>query len=78
VKINNFLDYLKKQAAYFGRIYEIDSDDLFSESWIRLSKEKSINKKYIQLRVQSVAIDMLRKNIRYNTLIEKIKMNYKE
>lgn len=78
MKINNFLGYLKKQATYFGRIYGIDSDDLFSESWIRLSKEKNINKKYIQLRVQSVAIDMLRKNIRYNTLIEKIKMNYKE
>ena len=78
MKINNFLVYLKKQAIYYGRIYGIDSDDLFSESYLRLNKEKNINKKYIQLRVQSVAIDMLRKNIRYNTLIEKIKMNYKE
>lgn len=75
--MKNIYEYIQKEARYYGRIYGIDEEDLANESWLRMKKNK-MNKKYIQMRVRSVAIDMIRKEIKQQKIIMKLEKNIED
>lgn len=70
-KMKYFLD----QCKYYAKKYELEEEDLVAEAWLRITEnERKINKKYIQLRVESVAIDLRKAELRQQCLLEKVRL----
>ena len=68
------MGYFLETCKYYAGRYGIDKDDLISEAWLRIKEnERKINKKYIQLRIESVALDLRRSELRQQCLLERVR-----
>ena len=68
------MGYFLETCKYYAERYGIDKDDLINEAWLRITEnERKINKKYIQLRIESVALDLRRSELRRQCLLERVR-----
>lgn len=69
------LNYFIEQCGYYARKYGLEKEDLIAEAWLRIKEnERKINKKYIQLRVECVAIDLRKAELKHQGLQDKLRM----
>ena len=69
------MKYFLEQCKYYAKKYRLEEEDLISEAWLRIKEnERKINKKYIQLRVEAVACDLRKAELRQQCLQEKLQL----
>lgn len=67
--------YFLQQCKYYAKKYGLEEEDLISEAWLRIKEnERKINKRYIQLRVESVACDLRKSELRHKCLLERLRL----
>jgi len=69
------LKYFLEQCKYYAKKYGLETEDLQAEAWLRIKEnERKINKRYIQLRIEAVAIDLRKAELRQKCLLEKVQL----
>ncbi|NMC58414.1 MAG: hypothetical protein GYA51_03365 [Candidatus Methanofastidiosa archaeon] len=69
------LKYFLEQCKYYAKKYELEEEDLQAEAWLRIKEnERKINKKYIQLRIEAVACDLRKAELRHKCLLERVQL----
>lgn len=69
------MKYFLEQCKYYAKKYRLEEEDLISEAWLRIKEnERKINKKYIQLRIEAVACDLRKAELRQQCLQERLRL----